>query len=52
MNNLALLYFNRGRYYEAETMHVKTLEIQKRVLGEEHPDTLDSMGNLAILYGD
>ncbi|MCH8133033.1 MAG: tetratricopeptide repeat protein, partial [Myxococcales bacterium] len=31
---------------------VKTLEIQKRVLGEEHPSTLSTMNNLAILYED
>jgi hypothetical protein len=27
------------------------MEIQKRVLGEEHLDTLESMGSLAITYG-
>jgi hypothetical protein len=28
------------------------METRKRVLGEEHPDTLISMGNLASTYGD
>jgi len=28
------------------------VEIRKRVLGEEHPDTLISMNNLAAMYSD
>jgi len=31
-------------------MHENVLEAQKRVLGEEHPDTLTSMRNLASDY--
>jgi hypothetical protein len=30
----------------------KVLEVSKRALGEEHPDTLLSMGNLAASYSD
>ena len=30
----------------------KVLEVRRRVLGEEHPDTLISMNNLAVLYRD
>ena len=26
------------------------LRIRKRVLGEEHPDTLDTLNNLAVVY--
>jgi len=51
MNNLALVYNNQGRYDEAEQLHIKTLEIRRRVLGEEHPETLTSMNNLALVYG-
>ncbi len=50
MDNLAILYKNQGRYDEAEPLHVETLEIRKRVLGEEHPRTLESMDGLATLY--
>ena len=50
MNNLAVLYNAQSRYEEAESLHVKTLEIRQRVLGEEHPDTLQSINNLALLY--
>jgi hypothetical protein len=28
------------------------LEIRKRVLGDEHPDTLTAIANLALTYGD
>jgi len=50
MNNLASVYASQGRNEEAEKLHVKTLEILRRVLGEEHPDTLGSMNNLASVY--
>ncbi|OJJ42892.1 hypothetical protein ASPZODRAFT_104127 [Penicilliopsis zonata CBS 506.65] len=36
-----------GRWKEAEELEVQVIEISKRVLGAEHPDTLRSMGNLA-----
>jgi hypothetical protein len=31
---------------------VQVIETTKRVLGEEHPDTLTSMANLALTYSD
>ena len=39
-----------GRHAEAEPLLVKALEGQRRVLGEEHPRTLESMNNLIKLY--
>ena len=36
---------------QAEALSSQTLEIQRRVLGPEHPDTLESMSNLADSYG-
>ena len=50
MNNLALLYLEQGRYDDAEPLLTKELQAERRVLGEEHPDTLLSMNNLAMLY--
>jgi tetratricopeptide (TPR) repeat protein len=50
MNNLASAYKYRGLYEEAEQLNLKVLEIRRRVLGEEHPRTLWSMGNLATVY--
>jgi hypothetical protein len=42
----------QGRYVEAEQMDRQTLQISHKVLGPEHPehpDTLTSMGNLALV---
>ena len=40
MNNLADVYDEEGKYAQAEALYSQTLEIQRRVLGPEHPDTL------------
>ena len=45
MANLASTYRNQGRWTEAEQIEVQVLETRKRVLGEEHPNTLSSMAN-------
>ncbi len=50
MANLASTYWNQGRWDEAEKLEVQVMETTKRVLGEEHPDTLTSMANLASTY--
>ncbi|USP76210.1 kinesin light chain 3 [Curvularia clavata] len=42
--------FSDGRYKEAEELNVQVMQTRKRVLGEEHPNTLTSMGNLASTY--
>jgi hypothetical protein len=34
---------------EAEELHRRALELTEKVLGREHPDTLDSMNSLALL---
>ncbi len=39
-----------GRWKEAETLLVQVMEFRKKVLGDEHPDTLTSMNNLALLF--
>jgi tetratricopeptide (TPR) repeat protein len=45
------VYFWGQRHYDkAEPLLVKALEGQRRVLGEEHPDTLRSAGALGELY--
>ena len=50
LNNLAGLYKEQGRYDEATPLYLKSLEVSKRTLGEEHPDTLLIMHNLGGLY--
>ncbi|KAK2054987.1 hypothetical protein LY76DRAFT_663205, partial [Colletotrichum caudatum] len=48
IGNLALIYWNQGRWKEAEELELQVIEIRKRVvLGDEHPSTLTSMANLA-----
>jgi tetratricopeptide (TPR) repeat protein len=50
--HLVWTYRNQGRWKEAEKLEVQVMEMTKRVLGDEHPDTLTSMANLAVTYRD
>ena len=50
MGNLASTYWNQGRWNEAEQLEVQVMEMTKKLLGAEHPDTLTTMGNLASTY--
>ena len=38
------------RWKEAEALGVQAIEMRKRVLGEEHPDTLTRLSSLASIY--
>jgi tetratricopeptide (TPR) repeat protein len=40
----------QGRYKEAEPLLINLQESRRRVLGEEHPDTLESIADLGLLY--
>ena len=46
----AICIYSDGGYNEAEKLFSQVMKIQKRVLGEEHPDTLTSMANLAFTF--
>lgn len=35
---------------KAENLELQVMETKKTMLGEEHPETLFSMGNLALTY--
>ena len=49
----AAIYLNRcGLYQKAASMQVQTCERTKAVLGEDHPDTLGSITNVASAYLD
>ena len=50
MGRLGWIYCDQGRYNESESLYLKTLEIQRRVLGEKHVYTLWSTEGLARLY--
>jgi len=52
MNNLANTYRDQGGTGEAAALQEEVLQKRRRILGEEHPDTLASMNNLANTYSD
>ncbi|KAK0745442.1 P-loop containing nucleoside triphosphate hydrolase protein [Schizothecium vesticola] len=42
-------FHNLGKYEEAEQMYRQALQLYQKVLGKEHPSTLGSMNNLALV---
>jgi len=50
LNNLARIYYLTGEYEEAEPLYMKALKLRKKLLGEEHLDTVISYDNLGELY--
>ena len=38
-DNLGVVHRMKGRYAEAESLHLTTLEVCKRILGDDHPAT-------------
>ncbi len=49
LNYLAGLYDSQGRYGQAEPLYLQALELKERVLGVNHPSTVTTRENLAIL---
>jgi tetratricopeptide (TPR) repeat protein/predicted Ser/Thr protein kinase len=47
---IASAYLDLGIYPEAQKQIERALDLRRRLLGEDHPDTLISMRNLAVLY--
>jgi tetratricopeptide (TPR) repeat protein/predicted Ser/Thr protein kinase len=47
---LADLYVRQGKTVPAEQMYKGALEMQQRLLGEDHPDSMDTMNHLGQLY--
>ena len=47
-NHLASLYQMEGKYAQSESMLSKVLEVRRRTLGGNHPDTLNAMNDLAV----
>ena len=50
LNATATLYANQGIYDKAEIFYEKCLKLSIEVLGDSHPDLLNTMNNLALLY--
>jgi len=49
-NAQVVCLYGEGKYTEAVTLALQTLERAEKSLGKEHPDTLISVNNLAALY--
>ena len=49
-NDLARLYKEQGDYGKAELLLLEALEGRRLKLGDEHPDTIESLNNLIALY--
>jgi len=49
VDNLALVLRYQGKYFEAEVISRQALEGSEKGLGKQHPDTLTSIDNLAVV---
>jgi tetratricopeptide (TPR) repeat protein len=50
INNVAAIYQVQGLYKEAESDYQKSLEMNRQLFGDEHPEVAASLNNLAGLY--
>jgi len=50
--NVGTCLYSDGRCKEGEDLFVQVMDTRKKVLGLEHPDTLGSMNNLALLLAN
>lgn len=50
MSDLAGIYLLDGRNPQAEALYREALEIERRVLGPEDPQTLDTLSGFAAMY--
>ncbi len=50
LGRLANLYYDQGRYGQAEPIYLQALQLRRSLLGETHPDVATSLNNLAGLY--
>ena len=50
--NFALVLRENGDLNNAEQLEIQVMDMRKKLLGAEHPDTLTSMADLAITYRD
>ena len=50
LSNLAVLYYEQGKYTEAEPLCKRALAMREKALGPDHPDTATSLSNLGLIY--
>jgi eukaryotic-like serine/threonine-protein kinase len=51
MHVMGTVYYGLGLYKEAEPLLTQALDIRRRVLGQNHPDTVASLAELARVLG-
>ncbi len=49
LNQIAIYLYDRGRYGEAEPLYIEALAMRKRLLDNEHPNTVIFQNNLELL---
>ena len=47
---IGLVYDSQGKYEEALVQYRRTLEIQIRVLGQDHPNVARSKYNISVVH--
>ncbi|KAK7189944.1 TPR domain protein [Paraphaeosphaeria sporulosa] len=52
MCNLAKAYWDQGKWQEVKELQLQAMLTQIEMLGDKHPNTLTSMGNLASIYNN
>lgn len=50
LNNQAALCFAQGQDARAEELYQRALTMRQQLLGEEHPETVQTLNNLAELF--
>ena len=50
--NLANLYDDQGRYAEVEPLYQRSLAIDEKALGPDHPRVAANLNNLALFYNN
>lgn len=50
IDELCMVLVITGSYKAAENLSKKVVKTKKRMVGEEHPDTLTSLANLASTF--
>ena len=50
IEEFGMAFWEAGRWKEAEELTMQLLETRKKMLDEEHPEMLRSMGNIAMIY--
>ncbi|MGA2702455.1 MAG: CHAT domain-containing protein [Isosphaeraceae bacterium] len=48
LNGRAVILYGQGKYAQAQPLYEKALEIRRRLLSDDHPDTATSYNNLAL----